>query len=177
MLKNSKYQLIIEQHKNNIYGYALYMLKNKMDADDVTQEVMIRIWKNIGKFKMSSAKAWIMKTTRNLCLDYLRKRKLTNQREYDVNEEFQYKIPGDETVNDPEIKARQEFLKLKIKESIENLPENLKSAFVMYEMYGMKYKEISDVLEIPLNSVRVYLLRARRKLQNELREYRHEAAV
>ena len=47
------------------------MLRNKLDADDVTQEVFIRIWNNFEKFDANAAKSWIMKTTHNLCLDYL----------------------------------------------------------------------------------------------------------
>ena len=60
---------------------------------------------------------------------------------------------------------------LKINEHIEELPENLKSVFVLYEVQGFKYKEISKILDIPINSVKVYLLRARKKLQEGLREY------
>ena len=54
----------------------MYLLKNRMDADDITQEVLIRIWKNIERFNILAAKTWIMKTTHNLCIDYLRKRNI-----------------------------------------------------------------------------------------------------
>ncbi len=59
----------------------------------------------------------------------------------------------------------------KVKESIERLPENLRSIFVMYEINGLKYREISDSLEMPVNTVKVYLMRARKKLQEELKHY------
>ena len=71
-------------------------------------------------------------------------------------------------------KWKREILKEKIHEAIERLPENFKSIFVMYELQGLKYKEISEILNLPLNSVRVYLLRARKKLQEDLREFKHE---
>lgn len=51
------------------------------------------------------------------------------------------------------------------------MPEKLKTIFVMYEINEMKYKEISDLLNIPINSVKVFLLRARKKLQLELQSY------
>ena len=63
------------------------------------------------------------------------------------------------------------MMNTKIKEHIEELPEQLKSVFVLYEMQGLKYKEISNVLDIPINSVKVYLLRARKKLQEGLKKY------
>ncbi|MGA9292903.1 MAG: RNA polymerase sigma factor, partial [Ignavibacteriaceae bacterium] len=64
-----------------------------------------------------------------------------------------------------------------LKEAVENLPENLKSIFIMYQMQGMKYKEISMVLDIPINSVKVYLMRARKKLQKDLKEFKNEVPV
>ncbi len=150
------------------------MLKNKLDADDVTQEVFIRIWNNIDKFDAKAAKSWIMKTTHNLCLDYLRRRKLSTVREYIIDEESEEKIQNNDRYSDPEMETRREILKEKIHEAIERLPENFKSIFVMYELQGLKYKEISEILNLPLNSVRVYLLRARKKLQEDLREFKHE---
>ena len=77
-------------------------------------------------------------------------------------------------MTDTEVRVRKEFLKNKIKQGISNLPENLKSVFILYELQGFKYKEISETLSMPLNSVKVYLLRARKQMQEELKEYRHE---
>jgi RNA polymerase sigma-70 factor, ECF subfamily len=150
------------------------MLRNKLDADDVTQEVLIRVWNNFEKFDPKAAKSWIMKTTHNLCLDYLRRRKLATEREYVIDEDSEERIQNNDRFSDPELETRREILKEKIHEAIERLPENFKSIFVMYELQGLKYKEISEILNLPLNSVRVYLLRARKKLQEELREFKHE---
>ena len=172
MLKAVKYEMLVKQHKNNIFNYALYLMKNKMDADDITQEVLIRIWNNIDNFNIRAAKSWIMKTTHNLCIDYLRKKQNSIKREINIDENMSISSTG--TMTDTEVKVRKEFLKSKIKEGIENLPQNLKSVFVLYELQGFKYQEISTALSMPLNSVKVYLMRARKKLQEELREYRHE---
>jgi len=143
------------------------MLKNRMDADDVTQEVLIKIWKNIGKFNILAAKTWIMKTTHNLCIDYLRKRKaeiLKNPFSVDDISEF---IENREEQN-PMSQVEGELSESKIKETIKLLPENLRSVFILYEIHGMKYKEISKSLELPINSVKVYIMRARKMLQNQL---------
>jgi RNA polymerase sigma-70 factor (ECF subfamily) len=59
----------------------------------------------------------------------------------------------------------------KVKEAVQRLPDNLRSVFVLYEIEELKYKEISMALDIPINTVKVYLLRARKKLQEELKEY------
>ena len=96
------------------------------------------------------------------------------QREFIIDEDSQDRIKDTDKLKDPEIETRLILLKEKIHNAIECLPENLKNIFVMYELQGLKYREISEILDMPLNSVRVYLLRARKKLQEELREYKHE---
>ena len=150
------------------------MLKNSLDADDVTQEVMIRIWNNIDNFDFGSAKSWIMKTTHNLCLDYLRRRKVNSQREYTIGEEDEVQIRAPYYLSDPEISTRREMMKEKISAAMERLPDLLREIFIMYEIQGFKYKEISEIINIPLNSVKVYLLRARKKMQEELKDFKHE---
>ncbi len=143
------------------------MLKNRMDADDVTQEVLIRIWKNIGKFNILSAKSWIMKTTHNMCLDYIRKNKNESGKNPLSLEDVSNFVENKNDENPSDIMERKMTDKL-IKNSIKKLPEKLKSVFVLYELQQLKYREISKILDIPINSVKVYLLRARKSLQNDL---------
>jgi RNA polymerase sigma-70 factor, ECF subfamily len=73
MLETLGYKTLVNRYKNKIFSYALYMVKNRMDAEDISQEVLIRLWKNMGKFKLPAAGSWIMRTTHNLCIDYLRR--------------------------------------------------------------------------------------------------------
>jgi RNA polymerase sigma-70 factor, ECF subfamily len=173
MIETIKYNYLINLYKNRIYSYAFYMMRNRMDADDVTQEVFIRIWKNMGVFNMASAKSWIMKTTHNLCLDYLRSRKISVERNKFMDEEVEDEIEIYYNYS-PYDSAHAGFLQEDIKAAVMNLPGNLKSVFVMYEIQGFKYADISRTLDIPLNSVKVYLMRARKKLQTELLKYRPE---
>ena len=141
-----------------------------MDADDITQEVLIRIWKNLGNFKVLSAKSWIMKTTHNLCIDFIRR----NKNEFEKNP-----LSVEDISNYLESKNEQNPTKIleskltdeKIKEAIKNLKENQKSVIVLYELQQMKYKEISKILNVPINSVKVYLMRARKNLQKELEQF------
>lgn len=153
------------------------MLRNKMDADDVTQEVMIRIWKNIDTFNTLAAKTWIMKTTNNLCIDYLRRRSIAIKRENEIDEVFEDTFSTNSNSDNPYIATHIKMMVSEVKETIKRLPDNLRSVFVLYEIEGMKYKEISKILDLPLNSVRVYLLRARKKMQEELKVYETEEVI
>lgn len=153
------------------------MLKNKMDAEDVTQEVMIRIWQNVDKFNILAAKTWIMKTTNNLCIDYLRKRAVSVSREFEIDEVFEDTYSKNPSSDNPYLITHLNMMTSKIKEAIKRLPENLRSVFVLYEIDGFKYREISKSLEIPVNSVKVYLMRARKKLQEELKHYEAQEVI
>ncbi|PID56956.1 MAG: hypothetical protein CR986_09775 [Ignavibacteriae bacterium] len=167
ILNNKKYNFLIKQYKNRVYSYSIFLLKNRMDADDVTQEVLIKIWENIGEFKMLSAKTWIMKTTHNLCIDYLRKRKSDLcKNPFSIDDVSQFMVNKDE--QNPAKELENKMTDVKIKNAIKLLSENQRSIFVLYQIQGMKYKEISKTLEIPINTVKVYLLRARKQLQEYL---------
>jgi RNA polymerase sigma-70 factor (ECF subfamily) len=149
------------------------MVRNRMDAEDITQEVMIRIWQNINQFNFQAAKAWIMRTTHNLCIDYLRKNKLSYKRELPINEDHSEVLHDKSAEGNPDKVTENKLIDLSIKQAIKKLPERLKSPFVLYEMQGFKYKEISKILDVPLNSVKVNLLRARKQLQKELKEHKY----
>ena len=155
----------------------MYMLRNSMDADDVTQEILIRLWKNLDNFNLNAAGSYIMRMTHNLCIDYLRRRNISVNREIEIDNVFEETYQNTDDVNNPENIITKENINKKINEAIDNLPENLKSIFIMYQMQGMKYKEISTVLDIPINSVKVYLMRARIKLQKELKEFKNDVTV
>jgi RNA polymerase sigma-70 factor, ECF subfamily len=177
LLRQTRYTFLIQQYKNRIYTYSLYMLKNKMDADDVTQEVMIRIWQNIDRFNFLAAKTWIMKTTNNLCIDYLRKRKAESGKNLEIDEVFEDSFSLNRNSDNPMITTHFKMMASKIKEAIQRLPENLRSVFVLYEIQGFRYQEISKMLDMPLNTVKVYMMRARKKLQEELKYYESQEVV
>ena len=143
-------------------------------AEDITQEVMIRIWQNINKFNFLAARAWIMRTTHNLCIDYLRRNKNQYQRELSIDDNLSERIEDKRNAVMPDEILTQKLLDKNIKRAVENLQERLKSPFVLYELQGFKYKEISKILDVPLNTVKVNILRARKLLQQDLKKYARE---
>ena len=174
MLQSSKFDFLIKQHKEKIFNYSLYMVHNRMDAEDITQEVMIKIWKNINNFNFYAARAWIMRTTHNLCIDNLRQKGKQMKREISIDENLSERIEDHNYTGSPERVLNGSMIDERIKAAIEILPEIHKSPFVLYEIQGFKYKEISKILDIPLNSVKVNILKARKQLQKELQFYAKE---
>ena len=153
--KDVKYNILFKQYKNRIYGYSIYMLKDRDDAEDAAQEALIRIWENLEKFNLLAAKTWIMRTTHNICIDILRRRKRDFNFNVSINENIEESLGDNSSNGNPYTITYLRMMNTKIKEHIEELPEQLKSVFVLYEMQGLKYKEISNVLDIPINSVKV----------------------
>ena len=144
-----------------------------MDADDAAQEVLIKLWENLDKFNVLAAKTWIMRTTHNLCIDYLRKRKPV----YEIDEELTESYETGEVKNNPYLVTHLNMITNKIKEVIKLLPESLRSVFVLYEIEGLKYKEISKTLNLSESAVKVRLFRARKELQKELKNYERDEVI
>ncbi len=169
MIEAIKYKIVLQQFKNKIYSYSYYLLRNRMDADDVTQEVLVSIWKNIDSVNAFSIKKWIMTTTHNKCLDMLRKRNLVYQRQavLDYDEEGELIMTDDS--NRPDTLTEKNIEKKALLDAIDKLPEIQKHALLLYEIHGFKYKEISGILNLPINTLKVYLLRARQNLLKELK--------
>lgn len=174
MISTAKFDYLIKQHKKKIFNYAIYMMKNQMDAEDVIQEVLIRTWQNIDKFNFYAAKNWMMRTTHNLCIDYIRRNIKMNYNEIQIEEDYHEEIADTDIEGNPEKLIDKLITDEDIKEAIERLPERFKSPFVLYELQEFKYKEISKILDIPLNTVKVNILRARKQLQEELKKYASE---
>lgn len=172
MLKSIKYNGLVKLYRHKIYTYSYYMVRNRMDADDVTQETLIRLWENIEYFKEESTKSWIMRTAHNLCLDLLRRRKRAVIREFQMGDDVEENIINLESPTDsPEKTAHLRIINEKIKEAVQNLPPALRSVFILYEIENFKHKEIAEILKFPEGTVKVDLMRARKFLQRELAGY------
>lgn len=142
-----------------------------MDAEDTAQEVMIKFWENIDEINMLHIKTWLYKTAYNRCIDLLRKRSIKLKREVLFDEETEdVMYASAENIPDQlvEVKQKKEILIV----AINNLPEDQKNTLIMYELQGLKYREISEVMNLPINTVKVYIMRARKKLHYELKNKR-----
>jgi len=97
-----------------------------------------------------------------------------NYSEVQIKEEYREEIADTDIEVNPERLIDKIFTDDEIKAAIERLPERIRSPFVLYELQELKYKEISKILDIPLNTVKVNIMRARNQLQKELKKYADE---
>jgi RNA polymerase sigma-70 factor (ECF subfamily) len=165
MMDNEQFKQYVERYKNLIYSKAYYFTGNPEDAADITQEVLLKMWTNLDSLDEKSIKAWLLKVTRNQCIDVYRKK-----REYvfpvSIDSETGSEIVQEQVDDhpDPEQQALTADLQDRIKDAIGELPPPIRLAIIQREIQELSYSEIAETLEIPLNTVKVYIHRGRRML-------------
>jgi RNA polymerase sigma-70 factor (ECF subfamily) len=156
------FEQLILAYETKIYNLCFYVLKNKDDAMDASQEVCIKIFKSISKFKGDSKfSTWVYRVTYNTCIDYIKKRKEDIPYDDVINIET-----GDDNKVDSIVEAKE--LKQEIKNCIMNLNEDFRAIIILRDIEGLSYQEISGILNIEVGTVKSRLSRARENLKNQL---------
>lgn len=152
----SSFTHLVENNLPIIYRYAFRLTRDEGDAQDITQETFVKVWRNISKFDLNkNFRTWILAIAHNTALDLLRKKKDLVFSEFDTNE-------GGNTIADtladpsplpPEIFAHAENKKL-LDHAMSKLPLNVREVLVLHYHEGLTFAEIGDILEKPLNTVK-----------------------
>lgn len=169
--EEAHYQELVSTQSAGVYRLCQSILKNEADAADVTQEAFIRLWQHLPGIRPRKARSWLMRTARNRCLDRLRLRKPAQAIDladagHPDRPAFELPDPG----LDPAQSADAQSLREAVMDAVHGMPETWKSVFVLKELEGFSCREISRICGFPLNSVKVYLLRARQHLRRRLRD-------
>jgi RNA polymerase sigma-70 factor (ECF subfamily) len=162
MIRELEFQVLCQRHGNDIFRYAYSLLGNSADAEDATQEVLLRLWNHLPRINLFKVRAWLVRTTRNYCLDQIRRRSHPAEGAA-LDDEVAEDRPDDLAV-DPSSAADSHLRLEQAHGALLKLPEILRSVFVLYEVNGLRYREIAVALGIPINTVKVNLLRARKRL-------------
>ena len=144
---------------------VMHIVYNQEIAEDLVQEAFERFYvKNICFPTMDEAKYWLLRVSKNLALNHIRR----NKREIQLVEKVK-KLPG-ETVNffDSSKAVIEEEERRNVREAVNSLPENLRSVIQLKEYSGLDYKAIGKVLGISETNVKVRVHRARKKLEEIL---------
>jgi RNA polymerase sigma factor (sigma-70 family) len=156
-LNEFQYQVI--PVKDKLYRLALSMMGNVAEAEDVVQEVFIKLWKSRMELpKVNNIEAWSMRITRNMAIDKLRSR----QRQIDKP---QAELPHHTDHVTPHKLAEQNDTFMHIRKLMQRLPEKQQIILQLRDIEGCTYQEITDTLDIPISQVKVYLHRARNKMR------------
>lgn len=164
----------VHKYQDRVYGFACSFLKDQTRAQDITQDVFIKYWENYDDVDNDRALAWLLRVTRNACIDAFRKRK-TRRRSVTVDSE---NLDRAESLQpSPHADAEASDFEGHLNEALDRINEPYRSVVMLREVQDLKYKEIADALDMPINTVKVYIHRGRKKLRNQLAEVlEHETA-
>jgi len=174
LIKNLKakneeaFKILVEKHKDLVYSTIIPIIQNIDDADDLTQEVFIQIYKSVKKFKeKSSLSTWIYKISLSKAYEYLRYKKRKKRFSILVNifreDNSLIDIPD---FHHPGIELEQKENAKILFDAIEKLPENQKKAYILKNIQGLSYKKISDIMDKSIASIESMLFRAKNNLKN-----------
>jgi RNA polymerase sigma-70 factor (ECF subfamily) len=155
---------LAEEYAGRVYTFARYSLRHQEDAEDVTQEVLVRLWKNHDQIDPAATSTWVMRVARNLVIDLARRRQsraAVFAQGADV-EEMAAQVPADYAAD---AVAERSSLRARLEGALAELNEPYRSIVVMREIQGLAYEEIATAMNMPLGTIKVYLHRARRRLR------------
>ncbi|MFB5285389.1 MULTISPECIES: RNA polymerase sigma factor SigW [Peribacillus] len=165
---------IVELYKDKVFQLCFRMLGNRHEAEDLAQEAFVRAFVNIHSFKINMKfSTWLYRIATNLCIDRLRKKKP----DYHLDAE----VAGTEGLNmysqiaSDTLKPEEEVASLELQESIQaeitKLPEKYRSVIVLKYIEELSLKEISDILDLPVGTVKTRIHRGREALRKQLRHF------
>lgn len=161
---------IVKKYENKVYGIVFHMMKNQNEVEDLAQEVFLKVYKNLDRFKGdSSLYTWIYKITVNLCLDELKKRKNIIYLDEKINVEdgeIDKELPSNERSQEELYEDKE--LKENLHRCINKLPDKQKMMIVLRDIKGFSYDEIAKITNNKIGTVKSQINRARLKLKELL---------
>ncbi|NJD02230.1 MAG: RNA polymerase sigma factor [Ruminiclostridium sp.] len=153
---------LVDRHKDKIYGMALSFTGNNSDAQDVSQEIFIKAYKNLFRFnRKSKFSTWLYRVSYNVCIDWIRS---NNKHGRDLD------LTGfDNILTDSRAGPEESFLEKEkrfiLKKAIYDLKEKYRNILILFYFQALSYEETAEVLEIPVKTVETQLYRARKQLK------------
>lgn len=158
------YQRLFEIHGARMKSLAYHMLGNTADAEDAVQEAFIKIFRAADRFKGDSAfLTWVFRIVVNACHDQMRRRRRRSV-------ELQESEATDLLAALPQPTRSDHPLRVSLEKSLKKLDQRSRTVFLLYEVEGLKHREIAEVLRIPEGTSKNILFNARKELQELLSE-------
>ncbi len=165
---------LIEAHQHRIIGAIVKMLGEETDAEDIAQQVFVRVWKSAPRWQPTAkVTTWLYKITRNLVFNEVRRRKRHPVQSLDAT---LHDDGRPQQIADPGVKAADTALlddemQAAIQAAIDELPETQRMAVILRRYDDVPYEEIGEILDLSVPAVKSVLFRARTDLREKLRRY------
>jgi len=163
---------LVERHQRLVIGTVGRMLGSGADAEDIAQQVFVRVWKNAKRYEpRAKFTTWLLKITRNLVFNELRRRSRHPQVPLQSESEEEERPLKDEHAVAPDASLLQHELQEAVDAAIANLPETQRMAVILRRYEELSYEEIAESLDQSVSAVKSLLFRARTELRESLKRY------
>lgn len=168
--KHQGLELLYERYKKYVYTIAYHYAGNREDALDLTQEVFVSIFKSLDNFKVEfSLLPWVKKITVNKSLNFLRDKKHAESLNQ-TNENGSAIQDLISSTSSIESQLLYVDTKQSLAKAIKNLPPKERMVIILRHTKGLKYEEISKIMDIPLGTVKTFLHRGRRHIKESMKK-------
>lgn len=156
---------VVREHSARVYRLAYRLTGNRADAEDLTQEVFLRVFRSLASYVPGTFEGWLHRITTNLFLDQARRR---GRLRIDPLGEGAALIPASAESGSPERRFEHDNLDVDVQAALDALPPAFRAAVVLRDLEGLSYEEIATTLGISLGTVRSRIHRARAQLREHL---------
>ncbi len=160
---------ILRTHRDRVFSYSVYCLRDRDDAEDVTQDAFLRLWRKRDEVDPDRVEAWLIRVAHNLCIDHTRRRRTA--RNYVARPEMKLAVEQAASAAlaaGPDHGLVREQTRTLLLDAMSVLHEETRSAVMMHYFQGMKIEEIARILEKKTSTVKVQIHRARKALRGAL---------
>jgi len=166
------FEQLVERHQRLVVGTVTRMLGNNSEAEDIAQQVFVRVWKSAKRYvPRAKFTTWLLKITRNLVFNELRRRSRHPQVPLQAESEEEERPIRDEHATAPDALLLEQELQKAIDAAIANLPETQRLAVILRRYEELSYEEIAETLDQSVSAVKSLLFRARTELRTRLNRY------
>lgn len=157
------FEEIVSFYEKMIFNYSLRIVKNKEDAKDITQNTFVKVFTNRKSIDVDkNLKTWIFTIATNTAYDFIRWKQRKNETSLEDNLET---IEGLEAYN------IGEGIVSDVDKALQGIDINYRKALLLFYQQGFEYKEIADILGIPINTVKTHISRGKEQLKEKLKNY------
>lgn len=169
------FDVLVNRYRGRIYAMTYHMIQNETEAWDLAQEAFIKAWRALPRFKLdSSFYTWLYRIAHNVTYDWLRKKKIQGDGEFDDSRTEHKIAAGAEAVprgdDAPDTVMKNAELGARIRAAIAQLSPDHRQVILLREVEGMQYEEIAATIPCSLGTVMSRLFYARKKLQEMLKD-------
>jgi len=163
------FELLVARHQRAVYNLALRFLNDSEEAEDLAQEVFIRIYKAAASYTPEAKfTTWLYTIVRNLCFNVLRSRRQAVI--VSVDDETLPELPAKN--EDPVERITRQQVREKVMHAVSLLPENMRLVVLLSKYHGLSYEEIAGIMGCTVNAIKLRVHRAKAILAEELSEFK-----